>query len=238
MRNLIILFAMILGLARVHAQEGPSPASGIGIIAPATGLQSMCLHFPAEELALWSAPGSKCGVIFKKDLINLMYITKGQSRALRVNSLDLAEVSAAGYCLKYYAVDNGFARVLDNTVGGGCWVDIRQLAPSGFTIQPWMDVLKARKNYLFVQVAVGLNLRSLPDPDSEKITLVRGRLFSIEITGETKGQWAGVHVSRYAKPPCPGKKQDNPVAGEWTGWMKIIDDAGYPNLWFDPRNCK
>jgi hypothetical protein len=238
MKNTLILLAafLLLFVFRSSAQEGPFQSSGIGVIVPEKGVNAMYLNFPLAEIELYVNPGQKCGIIYKKNGLNLMY--KVSSTAFRVDNKDLAETECAGYCLKYFERKGDLVKVLVNTTEKGLWISLTELNYLRFVPRTWMDIFIDKKTFFFSQVGVGINLRSEPDQKSKKITLLKGNHYAISLTGKTEGLWAEVNVGHYDNFPCSAKTSSQKPSEERNGWIKVIDDAGYPNIWFYPHGCK
>jgi hypothetical protein len=235
---ILIVFCFFSG-TKLSAQEGPYPSSGIGIIAPEKGINSVHINFPLAEIKLYASPDQKpCGIIIRKNSLNLIYKVVSKPVPLRVNNKDLAEIEYAGYCLKYFERQGDFVKVLVNSAGKGYWLSLSELNYLHFVPRTWMDILLETKKFFYPQVDVGINLRVKPDPSSKKITLIKGNHYAISLSGETDGLWTAVTVGRYSAAPCKDLKSTPVPIEEWTGWLKAIDDAGYPNIWFFPRGCR
>jgi hypothetical protein len=236
---ILLVFFVLLGIENTLAQEGPFPSSGIGILAPEKGINSMYYNFPLAEIILYNTPdGANAGIIIKKNSLNIIYKLNDQPLAFRVNEKDIAEIEFAGFCLKYFEQQGNFVKVLVNSTIKGYWISLAELQYLRYKSISWMDVFSFKKKFFYSQVDVGVNLRSEPDQKSRKIMLLKGNHYAIMLTGEIDGLWAEVIVGHYSKPPCEQNDQGGKPTEEWNGWIKVIDDAGYPNIWFYPRGCK
>jgi hypothetical protein len=240
MKNFVILFlsALLAIPSYLSAQEGPQASSGIGIIAIPKNIRPLTVNFPMTRIELFSASGEHAGVLFRRDIMNLMYLAEGSSAAYRISNSDMAEIKLSGFCLKVYERRGDYVKVLAHTAAPGYWLALSELDFLGFKAVSWMDVLLAKSTQLYIAVDVGINLRAEPDQKSKKIILVKGRKYLINLTGKTSGMWAEAQVFRHNKHMTAGNLPDAKPLEEWTGWMKIIDDAGYPNLWFFPETFK
>ena len=69
---------------------------------------------------------------------------------------------------------------------------------------------------------------------SEKIVTMKGETFLIKLTGKTNGNWAEVKVSEMDIPPCDGDAHE---VNTYSGWIKAIDDKGFPNIWYNVVGC-
>jgi hypothetical protein len=84
-----------------------------------------------------------------------------------------------------------------------------------------------------------LNLRVQPNVNSVKIRCVRGndwgdnKVTHIKVI-EYKNQWAKIEIFTAAHRKEPNGWSDCPEIelGIETGWVKAIDDTGFPNIWF------
>ena len=80
----LIVFCL-LPAAGTYAQEGPYASSGIGIIAPEKGVNALHINFPLAEIKLYGHPDQKpCGIITRKNSLNLVYKVVSKPVALRV----------------------------------------------------------------------------------------------------------------------------------------------------------
>lgn len=75
----------------------------------------------------------------------------------------------------------------------------------------------------------GLNLRTGPSTNFEITATLKGDLWGISPTKETKGNWCKVTATHYREHPCLGG--DNLVIETLTGWIKLISDEQTPNVW-------
>lgn len=239
MRKILYLLSLFLTVSVACAQEGPFTSSGTGIIFPEKGVMERAINFPLAQIELLDAPGGhKIGFIFKKNSLNLMYQVVGNEAPFRVKDKDLAELAPLGFCLKIFAAEKNFVRVLVNSTGRGCWISLDELGYLRYSAKDWMTWMSSQKCLFYPMVDVGVNLRSAPDAQSTKLALLKGLSYGITLSGKTEGYWAEVSAARYASAPCKNPSSvANPLETQ-TGWLKILDDAGTPNIWCFPRGCQ
>jgi hypothetical protein len=239
MKKIVVFCFLMVALLGVEAQEGPVPSSGIGIIFPEKNINERCLNFPLARIELFDAPGGeKAGFITKKNSLNLMYQVAAQNFPFRVQDKDLAELAPLAYCLKIFAREGDFVKVLVNSTKNGYWISLKEIGYLRFSAMLWIDWMKTQKGLFYPMVDMGINLRSAANPQSNKLALLKGPLFAIQLTGKTEGSWAEVTASRYASPPCKNTGSNAAPIETKSGWLKVLDDAGMPNIWFYPRGCR
>ncbi len=236
-----IVFLIIGFLMFVYqgtAQEGPYLSSGIGVICPEKGINTRTLNFPQAPIELLDAAGGKkVGFIIKKNSLNIMYQLDGNGFPYRVADKDLAEMTPLGYCLKIFQREGDFVKVLVNSTGRGYWISLKELGYLRFNSICWIDWMKTQKVIFAPMVDVGINLRVSADAESRKIALLKGPLYGIVLTGNTEGSWAEATVSRYSTNPCKSSGLTPKAIETQSGWLKVIDDGGMPNIWYFPRGC-
>ncbi|MEI6764231.1 MAG: hypothetical protein WCM76_01240 [Bacteroidota bacterium] len=233
---LFILPALIF-IGHVTAQNS---GWGSGIIIPEKGIQTMHINMPLASFGLFDTPGGKkAGTIFMKNSVNVVYSLEQKMIVCRVKDEDLAEVAAAGWCLKYYGEQGDFVKILVQSTGIGLWISKTELNYLHLKPETWLDFMLAKKTGFYPNIDIGLNLRLEPDAGSKKIVLMKGDHYLIDLDGETDGAWAKATVKKYSTRPCKAASSDNLSAQETLhGWIKIVDDKGFPNIWFYPRGCE
>jgi hypothetical protein len=232
---LLLLFCLPL---LNSAQDGLS-RWGCGCILPAQGAGSWKIHFPYARVQLYLSPGgSVAGYIYKDDVVNLMFSPAGKI-PVRVSEKDLAETALKGFCLKVYARENGFVKILLHSTGRGLWLSEKELSLLRYGYTGWMDFLIARKDYYHPVAEAGLNLREKPQTSAKKLTLLRGDHYEIVLTGNSEGLWAEAEVKKYVQRPCSqADRKSLKATEEYKGWLKLTDDSGYPNVWFYTYKCR
>ncbi len=113
------------------------------------------------------------------------------------------------------------------------WIAIEELQKEGFIYQPWISFM-SDPNRTFFTMSYGMNIREQPNINATRILTVKGDQFEIEPTGKTKGLWAEVVIKEYNSVYC---EEPHHLIKTYHGWMKILDDEGFPNVWFYPKGC-
>lgn len=81
---------------------------------------------------------------------------------------------------------------------------------------------------------IKMNLRAKPEASSELLAQLSDDRFFITPSGKSHGLWVEVKVVQYEDAYCSG---NDTIVGNWTGWVKLLDDKGHPNLWYYTRGC-
>lgn len=239
-RIIIIWFFVFSFLARIPAQNPNYAKYGIGYLYSEKGLQTLSINFPNAEFELFDSPGGKkTGVIFKKDFINLMYKNEIKKTVFRVKNEDMVEFADKTYCLKYFEQSGDYLKILVNSTGKGYWISIKELKYLRIISQSWFDYFLEQKKGFYPAIDIGLNIREKPDVKSRKIALLKSDYYYIKLSGTTEGMWAEAEVIKYDTRPCKSKDPASLKAGsKISGWIKIIDDTGVPNIWFHCNGCE
>ena len=225
----------------------------IGASAPATPFHEWgigVIHFPAareffeidsllnglESVLVYAKPnGDVCGKLVSEGIL-----LNGKSTPL---SLDPKDAKGVGYevdGLIYLAEEAGFVKIayhttLAYTETGGIWVKREALEQRGFQAQSWMGFLLESEITLFPNaLGIRMNLRAEPHAKGKWLTTLEDDRYFIHPTGNASGIWAEVKVSLMREEFCSG---DETIVQEWTGWVKLLDDLMYPNLWFYSGGC-
>ncbi|MFK8054814.1 MAG: hypothetical protein AB8F78_01740 [Saprospiraceae bacterium] len=128
---------------------------------------------------------------------------------------------------------DSFVKILRTDMDQEFWISIEELSDSGFLYQPWIEFM-AKSGRSFFTVNYGMNCREKPNAAGERLLTVKGDQFEIEPTGEVTGYWAEVIVREFNSAYC---EEPHELIETYHGWMKILDDAGFPNVWFYTRGC-
>ncbi len=228
-----LLTSLVLAFTVSFAQNGPWASTGIGVLLPPDGLRAPHINFPMAEMDLYASPSQqvKAGKIFRLNSLNLVFEASAAAARIRVSSKDLVEWAPMAFGLRYFREENGFVMVLMHTTGKGLWLSKRDLDYIRYKATGWMEMFRKEPLVLVNQVDVGVNLRKEADASSLRILLVKGNHYGILLGEQTEGLWAQARVLRYPAKPCRQPSANGPAVEEWSGWIKILDDAGYPNVW-------
>lgn len=236
-------FVFIAGFAQ--AQNFPN-----GLILPSNENDSdvCCVYVPQEGLTVYDGPnGKNIGKITRNVEVNT-----GNQAPYRVfflnnisnetGAIDLSLLEQIGYdvwCMRYFKRQNGYVRVLDDSVG--YWLSEQEINRSGFEVVEWQKFLIDHEGLLlgyYAKPSSGLNLREKPTTRSKVIKKLEGELFEISPTNENIGLWTKVKVKKYKEHPCESSLSETEIVEyELEGWIKMVDDDGLPNVWFYPGGC-
>jgi len=145
------------------------------------------------------------------------------------------QISYSKSVLVYNAQKQGFVRVM-----GKYWLKARDVQARGFKVDNWQNFLNAKAGKLLGYYAndPGLNLRSAPTIKGKRIKTLKGELMQITPLNVNQGMWAKVRVRKLKRTPCEtnlSEKENTEYV--LTGWIKILDNDGTPNVWFYPKGC-
>jgi hypothetical protein len=143
--------------------------------------------------------------------------------------------------LKVFETKGTACKVLVNTINGGLWIDFRELKSKGMAFHTYASILfNSNSGTLGVNLFKScLNLRAGPSKDSKLIKCISRNVndnafHKIKIQHH-KDDWAFIVVQECVADPNNedfGEGCGYKVQNEIRGWVKAIDDKGYPNLWF------
>jgi hypothetical protein len=153
--------------------------------------------------------------------------------------------------LKVFEIRNTSYKVLINSVDGGVWIDFNEFTSNGMTFNTYYSILfnDSRNSNEEWRKSLGslgvnlfkscLNLRAAPSKDSKIIKCVSkivddNRFHSVRIQ-EHQEAWAFIIVQEYVRIPDNGESGEGSafkVENEYRGWARVIDEKGYPNLWY------
>ncbi|GJM33713.1 MAG: hypothetical protein DHS20C18_27140 [Saprospiraceae bacterium] len=143
------------------------------------------------------------------------------------------------HAMQYFKIQNGFLEVRLN--GKNYWLNQEESTQLGFKAVSWKTYYENCKSTT-ITANYNMNLRSKPDKDSKKIMLLKINRYNTDfyhlmsMTGNFQGNWAEVEVSIWNNTDGYCKNPDNPTK-KVTGWIKYLDDTGFPNLFDVPTPC-
>jgi hypothetical protein len=193
----------------------------------------MQIHIPREiRIPVYTGNNESKGYLFfpkcnygeKECWENYLYI---DNKKYPIADDDFTSVDYDAYCLKYYSKDKKFLRVLDNSVKNGVLIAIEDLNNFGYTSVDWLAFFKSHNKQYYP--LLNLNLRIEPSENSRIIIKMIKNEYNLILTGLYQGHWAKVKVQKKINNKTPDMFQYN-------GWCKIIDDMGYPNIYFSPKD--
>lgn len=228
---------------------------GVGLITykNRTDKQAYKILFPPEgNIALYDTPGETLVAFANINLNNENFMPSNISvedmqkhdhyAALlikRNNSVhkenihlnDIEKVADNVYAVKVYDRKNGHLQILANTLQHEAWVSESDLNKQEFQFTSWPDYLLLNKTAIYVTATNGgLNVRNTADSNSKLIATLKGESYRIALTGVANGPWFEINLKNY-DPTC------TKILSEGKGWIKAIDDKGFPNIWRQPKAC-
>ena len=237
MKKIILFLVLSVLFGRLDAQPDFMKEFGIGFLAPEGGAGQLRINFPYARFDLFMKPGGpSVGKIYKKDLLNLMYCFGSSGSEFRTAEADIVCLPGKAYCLKVYGEESGYYKVLLNSTGAGYWISAKELGYLRYNCLRWEAFFPASKMAFYPVAFPGLNLREGPKQESKKLSLMKGKNWVITFTGEITGLWCACKAVRYGSIPCGGSAPGKPLE-EYSGWIKISDDTGFPNIWFHEKDC-
>ena len=193
-------------------------------------------QFADQPVTLYDAPGgTEIGQLHYDREKWRYFITSAQNDSTTTVPRDqLREVGYESVVLVVHAVEGDYINILGQHRPGGYWISSTEAQP--LTLVRWIDYLASlRQGGLSPIDELALRLRTSPSLDAEILTVMRGNLYDLTPTGAQSGNWIEVDVKRYSIHPC--MSGEHVVAQGWRGWVKVADDAGFPNLWYPTRGC-
>lgn len=183
-------------------------------------------------------------------------INFGKELAQGIKPEDNVWVGHSTYTLlKINEERDGFYKILSNTIQGGIWVSIVEITGDKRVFK-YRDLLLGDLEKLpapfynavhWESTSIGVNLvksclklRAEPSTNGKEYTCIPGNDWTYKtITHlkiqEVKGDWAYVHVITEEYTPGlddSGEGCDYKITNEQDGWVKAIDDKGFPNIWY------
>ena len=213
---------------------------GIGMITnepDPSALPGMVI-FPDSQVPLYDQPGGKQMATVSKatDQWNLLIQKAGSQTSTQADPDDLREVGYESGAVIVFEQKDGHVKVLPHSTGQGGWMKTEELAQHRFGFLSWIDFLNDKSDGgLFPRESMAINLREGSGATHRKIATLRGEMIDITPTGHKNGLWLEVEVTRYDVHFCTDGQGH--VAERGLGWLKAVDDQGYPNLWYHTRGC-
>lgn len=204
---------------------------GIGIL---TAPKCEASRIPLYETVNGEEPGAFITQVSKVEY-NFFRMIDNNDRIVNLHASDAVSIGYEEVALTVFEEnDYGFKVALNHTNGEGYWISKTDVKRYHLSHWSWMDYLT--KNYvtLFPEaLGIPMNLREQPNATSNKLATLDTDVYQITPTGKTDGLWAQVSVSLFSAPYC----EDAVFKRKFTGWVKLLDDKGYPNLWFYAKGC-
>ncbi len=191
------------------------------------GIGTLSAYYKSHTLTVYNAPnGTIKGSLSVDDRGEIAYWEDGPR--LIVDGDAKLQVNIDEFRLKVFKEEEDFIQIFSNDSTDQAWLSLVEIAKTVYYYVPWIDFMSTPSQDFFAQ-SFGMNLRSEPSASGELITTAKGMNFTIIPTGSTNGLWAEVIVMEYDAEYC---EENRKLIKESRGYMKILDDKGYPNVWF------
>jgi hypothetical protein len=210
---------------------------GIGIIMKETSsLQPGMLIFPDSPIPLYNSPDGKPLGSAKADPQQWKFdlIHKGTTTEIPQKGHDLREIGYETSAVTVYSQKKGYLEVFRQGKRKGAWLKSSDLEKHGFKFSSWINFLLTQKEVPFYP-RTPLTVRNKPGTQHKKVTSLKDELVDVLPTGKNQDAWLEVEVLRYSVHPCVDGK--GKISKKWKGWIKFVDDAGFPNVWYPTRGC-
>lgn len=186
-----------------------------------------------HSLNLYDAPhGTNTGTLGKESLDDhrLMWREEGPSLIIPPGAFQKINMDLFG--LIVFQEQDGFIKIFSKNGEQDVWISLIEVSQTQTIYRPWIKYMTGTSAPLFA-LNYGMNVREQPDAKATKIVTAKGEKFNIEPTGRTNGLWAEVIIKEYDNDYCSKRN----LIKEYQGWMKILDNEGYPNIWFGGYCC-
>ena len=217
--------AELWGIGMITNEPDPTAPPGVVI-------------FPDSQVPLYEQPGGNQIALVSKatDQWRLLIQKTGSQASTEANPDDLREVGYESGAGTVFEEKGGYLKVLPRSTEQGAWMKTEELAQHGSGFLSWIDFLNGKSDGgLFPRESMAINLRQGPEATQLKSATLKGELIDITPTGQKNGLWLEVEVIRYDVHVCTDGQGH--IAERWRGWLKAVDDQGYPNLWYHTRGC-
>ncbi len=151
----------------------------------------------------------------------------GQSPRYAIPQTAYEKISMDEVGFFVYKEQDGFIKLMFTSSGPSYWASLAEIEKAGAVYQPWIRFITDSK-HTFYTVNYGMNVRESPGVNAKKILTVKGDNFKIEPTGSTQGNWAEVIIREYEEKES---FEEPKLKKEFRGWMKVVDNEGFPNIW-------
>lgn len=246
--NLVLgIASLFLFCFNINAQE--EPIKGIGFISPEIILSDEVydMNVKDKEIKLYIAPNLFSGdrIIQRRrtgklsEYFETVFVdTEGNEDYLKPRSTHTVWTGYKSHSLQYYTLHDGFYKVVVNEQV--YWLNQAEMQEMGFEHQSWQEYYQGTDSKALT-ANYNLNLRTAPDSEAEKIILLTINRYNkefyhqLQMTGNFQGNWAEVEVSIYES--MDARCRSKQVEKKLKGWIKYLDDSGYPNIYYIPTPC-
>lgn len=218
----------------ILAQETSFEAWGIGITMGSFDQENIPTDSLLEDLTGLIVFDTPNGIPIGK-LVGVEGLQMScNAQMIQIDQRDFREYTYGVSGLTYFEEKEGYLRMFTHSYAGGVWVRQSELAYQEWNKQTWMEFLLTGHTLFPESLKVKMNLRAKPEAGATLLTTLSDDRFFITATGKSQGLWAEVKVVQYEEAYCSG---NDTILNTWTGWVKLLDDKGHPNLWYYTRGC-
>ena len=211
---------------------------GLGIIVPVNSC-SACgwgIFVPKEGIKLFNNSNRNEKALLTKSVEGVNYEENGYNLYL-IKDNHSSGVEASITCigvekdyLTYFEEKDGFVRI--KVSNENYWVKISSLETKSFRAINWQIFYTEWSDKLLQLFCENeLNIREQPSTNAKIIRAIKGDFFEISIINEHSGNWSKVVVKKYKIRVCEEGHEES-LEYEAEGWIKVMDDNGYPLLNF------
>ena len=226
LKNLYILSLLALSLGASNSGMAQDASWGVGLLR---------MDYEIEDLKVYDAPNGNVKGSLGMEAFGgrpeLTYRENGPS--LIIPETAWRKINMDEYGLTVFKEEDGFIQLFAEDAEDRIWVSLVEIAQTKFQYQAWIDFM-TKSEHVFYTIGYGMNVRMEPSATATRITTAKGDHFSIHPTGTSNGIWAEVIILEYDSDYCDEKRN---LVKESRGYMKILDDAGFPNVWFGGYCC-
>lgn len=181
-------------------------------------------------------------------------LKNNQSKIINIDAHDMEWIGHYSYeMIKVKQCSNPeFVKVLWNTTEDDLFISEKELKKEGAQFYSYKDLLfneniSIKKDEFYESVNIGvnlekgcLNLRAAPTTNAKKLKCIHGNNWNKSFHThfkilETKNNWAKVESVDYHFEPLMNDSGENCSfleKNKTIGWIKAIDESGFPNIWF------
>ncbi|WP_196888740.1 hypothetical protein [Aureivirga sp. CE67] len=235
-RQILVLIFLFLTVKLMISQNLQN-----GLIIPQNRVEESeeLYLLPKNGFTVYNKPnGERIGII-SRDFENLedeeIYFINNKGERIDLSNEYFEEIGNEELVLKYWKRKNGFLRILDSR--NEYWIKESEVKNKNFKASHW-DIFLKYLNYPFYAKEPGLNVRQDSNINAEKFFTLKSDLHEITEIIELDKLWAKVKIKIYKIHPCESDlSEEENIIGEFSGWIKLLDDSGKPNVYFYSRGC-
>lgn len=201
---------------------------------PVEGFDVCCHFIPLSGLKVYQEPnGASVGELLpgtpdQNQEIYSAYIQTNDGKS----EFGYPNLYMVGYEIMAMTFEDAQSRFVK--LPNGYWLSEEELSAKKLKLTSWLEYIIEKDTEWYAHDS-GLNLREEPSTISKIIRTLKGNLWGIRPSSETKGNWCKVTVTHYRKHPCSG--EDNLIIETFTGWIKLLSDEHTPNVWYYGKGC-